>query len=34
MVQAGWDPSAALGAFYNVNTDGQGGVGIEEFENW
>ena len=32
--QAGWDPAAALGAYYSVNTDRTGGVDIAEFENW
>ena len=33
-MSAGWEPSEALKVFNDVNSDGEGGVGIEEFEAW
>ena len=34
LVSAGWEQAEALGIFQEVNTDGEGGVGLEEFEAW
>ncbi len=31
---SGWSNDKAEEVFDEVNTDGEGGVGIEEFENW
>ena len=34
LVSAGWDQAEALDVFFEVNSDGEGGVGLEEFEAW
>ena len=31
---SGFDEAEARGIFHEVNTDGSGGVGIDEFKTW